>query len=231
MQACPVDAIVGATETDAHGHRRALHRLRPVRAALPGRLHRDDPPSPATTTGWDAWSQSEADAARERHDRREARLAREREAAEARAAARRAVERHARSDERRRAAQAATAARHSADRRRRSEETRDHPGRARTCTQEEGRTGDAKAQGRRTPSASAPTCRRRSTPPKHAAAVLASLRTIRDTVTRKYTDSATTIPNASRMNANKRRAIFETLQSLNPHPTTELEYTHRRSNC
>src|SRR6201996_2121150 len=27
------------------------------------------------------------------------------------------------------------------------------------------------------------------------------------------------------MNANKRRAIFETLQSLNPHPTTELEYT------
>ncbi len=27
------------------------------------------------------------------------------------------------------------------------------------------------------------------------------------------------------MNANKRRAIYETLQSLNPHPTTELEYT------
>jgi endonuclease-3 len=27
------------------------------------------------------------------------------------------------------------------------------------------------------------------------------------------------------MNANKRRAIFETLRSLNPHPTTELEYT------
>ncbi|CDY79679.1 Endonuclease III [Caballeronia glathei] len=27
------------------------------------------------------------------------------------------------------------------------------------------------------------------------------------------------------MNAKKRRAIFETLQSLNPHPTTELEYT------
>jgi endonuclease-3 len=27
------------------------------------------------------------------------------------------------------------------------------------------------------------------------------------------------------MNAIKRRAIFETLQSLNPHPTTELEYT------
>ncbi|CAN7456499.1 endonuclease III [Trinickia sp. LjRoot230] len=27
------------------------------------------------------------------------------------------------------------------------------------------------------------------------------------------------------MNATKRRAIFEALQSLNPHPTTELEYT------
>jgi endonuclease-3 len=27
------------------------------------------------------------------------------------------------------------------------------------------------------------------------------------------------------MNANKRRAIYETLQSLNPHPTTELEFT------
>jgi endonuclease III len=27
------------------------------------------------------------------------------------------------------------------------------------------------------------------------------------------------------MNATKRRAIYETLQSLNPHPTTELEYT------
>ncbi|OXH82239.1 endonuclease III, partial [Burkholderia multivorans] len=27
------------------------------------------------------------------------------------------------------------------------------------------------------------------------------------------------------MNASKRRAIYETLQSLNPHPTTELEYS------
>lgn len=27
------------------------------------------------------------------------------------------------------------------------------------------------------------------------------------------------------MNASKRRAIFETLQSLNPTPTTELEYS------
>jgi electron transport complex protein RnfB len=49
------------------------------------------PPVTGEATGWDAWSQSQADAARARHDRREARLAREREAAEARAAARRAV--------------------------------------------------------------------------------------------------------------------------------------------
>jgi electron transport complex protein RnfB len=41
-------------------------------------------------TGWNAWTQSQADAARARHNRREARLTREREAAEARAAARRA---------------------------------------------------------------------------------------------------------------------------------------------
>ncbi|MBA5790629.1 endonuclease III, partial [Escherichia coli] len=27
------------------------------------------------------------------------------------------------------------------------------------------------------------------------------------------------------MNASKRHAIYETLQSLNPHPTTELEYS------
>jgi electron transport complex protein RnfB len=48
------------------------------------------PPVTGEATGWDAWSEAQADAARARHDRREARLAREREAAEARAAARRA---------------------------------------------------------------------------------------------------------------------------------------------
>jgi electron transport complex protein RnfB len=47
------------------------------------------PPVTGDATGWDAWSQPLADAARERHNRREARLAREREAAEARVAARR----------------------------------------------------------------------------------------------------------------------------------------------
>jgi len=46
-------------------------------------------PVTGVATGWDAWSADEAQAAREHHDRREARLARERDAAEARAAARR----------------------------------------------------------------------------------------------------------------------------------------------
>ncbi len=100
--------------------RTGLHRLHVVHASLSGRCnswrtetdaHRASPNSapaaicacrPARSTvfrcrsvtgdatGWDAWSQSQADAARARHNRREARLAREREAAEARAAARRA---------------------------------------------------------------------------------------------------------------------------------------------
>jgi electron transport complex protein RnfB len=46
-------------------------------------------PVTGEATGWDAWSQPQADAARERHERRDARLAQEREAAEARVAARR----------------------------------------------------------------------------------------------------------------------------------------------
>ena len=37
---CPVDAIVGAPRAHAHRHRGALHGLRAVRRALPGRLHR-----------------------------------------------------------------------------------------------------------------------------------------------------------------------------------------------
>ena len=39
---CPVDAIVGAPRRHAHGHRRAVHGLRAVRRALPGRLHHHD---------------------------------------------------------------------------------------------------------------------------------------------------------------------------------------------
>ncbi|MFM0013667.1 electron transport complex subunit RsxB [Paraburkholderia sediminicola] len=90
MQACPVDAIVGAPK-----------QMHTVIAELCTGCDLCVPPCPvdciamppvtSEATGWDAWSQSQADAARERHNRREARLAREREATEARAAARRAV--------------------------------------------------------------------------------------------------------------------------------------------
>lgn len=90
MQACPVDAIVGAPK-----------QMHTVIVELCTGCDLCVPPCPVDciamppvtgeATGWDAWSQSQADAARERHNQREARLAREREAAEARAAARRAV--------------------------------------------------------------------------------------------------------------------------------------------
>jgi electron transport complex protein RnfB len=90
MQACPVDAIVGAPK-----------QMHTVIAELCTGCDLCVPPCPVDciamppvtgeATGWDAWSEAQADAARERHNRREARLAREREAAEARAAARRAV--------------------------------------------------------------------------------------------------------------------------------------------
>lgn len=89
MQACPVDAIVGAPK---QMHTVISERCTGCDLCVPPcpvdciAL----PPVTGTATGWDAWSQSQADAARERHNRREARLAREREAAEARAAARRA---------------------------------------------------------------------------------------------------------------------------------------------
>ncbi|WP_454874638.1 electron transport complex subunit RsxB [Paraburkholderia xenovorans] len=89
MQACPVDAIVGAPK-----------QMHTVIAELCTGCDLCVPPCPVDcialppvtgqATGWAAWSQAQADAARERHERREARLAREREAAEARAAARRA---------------------------------------------------------------------------------------------------------------------------------------------
>lgn len=89
MQACPVDAIVGAPKQ--------MHTI------IAGRCTGCDlcvPPCPVDCiamidvtgdhTGWDAWTQEQADAARARHDARRTRLAAERDAAEARAAARRA---------------------------------------------------------------------------------------------------------------------------------------------
>ncbi|QTO17884.1 electron transport complex subunit RsxB [Burkholderia seminalis] len=90
MQACPVDAIVGAPKQ--------MHTI--IEAQCTG-CDLCVPPCPVDCiamlpvtgerTGWDAWSQEQADAARERHDLRLARQRREREAAEARAAARRAA--------------------------------------------------------------------------------------------------------------------------------------------
>ncbi|WP_322082839.1 electron transport complex subunit RsxB [Burkholderia sp. BCC1972] len=90
MQACPVDAIVGAPKQ--------MHTI--IEAQCTG-CDLCVPPCPVDCiamlpvtgerTGWDAWSQAQADAARERHDLRLARQRREREAAEARAAARRAA--------------------------------------------------------------------------------------------------------------------------------------------
>lgn len=90
MQACPVDAIVGAPK-----------QMHTVIAALCTGCDLCVPPCPVDciamppvtgeATGWDAWSEAQADAARARHNQREARLTREREAAEARAAARRAA--------------------------------------------------------------------------------------------------------------------------------------------
>jgi Na+-translocating ferredoxin:NAD+ oxidoreductase subunit B len=90
MQACPVDAIVGAAKL--------MHSVIPE---LCTGCDLCVPPCPVDcidmiavtgeATGWDAWSQPQADAARERHDRRVARLERDRAEAEARKASRAAV--------------------------------------------------------------------------------------------------------------------------------------------
>ncbi|SAK76508.1 electron transport complex, RnfABCDGE type, B subunit [Caballeronia fortuita] len=87
MQACPVDAIVGAAK-----------QMHTVIAELCTGCDLCVPPCPVDCiamvpvtgerTGWDAWSQEAADAARARHDRRVARLERERAEAQARANAR-----------------------------------------------------------------------------------------------------------------------------------------------
>ncbi|WP_434109069.1 electron transport complex subunit RsxB [Paraburkholderia caffeinilytica] len=90
MQACPVDAIVGAPK---QMHTVIAERCTGCDLCVPP-CPVDCiamPPVTGEASGWDAWSQSQANAAREHHNRREARLARERAAAEARAAARRAA--------------------------------------------------------------------------------------------------------------------------------------------
>nr|WP_104076646.1 MULTISPECIES: electron transport complex subunit RsxB [Mycetohabitans] len=90
MQACPVDAIVGAPK-----------QLHTVLADWCTGCDLCVAPCPVdciemvsvtgTATGWDAWSPQQADAARRRHARRNARLAKERDVAQQRAAARRAT--------------------------------------------------------------------------------------------------------------------------------------------
>jgi electron transport complex protein RnfB len=90
MQACPVDAIVGAPK-----------QMHTIVAGLCTGCDLCVPPCPVDCiamipvtgdkTGWDAWTQPQADAARTRHERRRARVDAEREAAEARAAAKRAA--------------------------------------------------------------------------------------------------------------------------------------------
>jgi Na+-translocating ferredoxin:NAD+ oxidoreductase subunit B len=90
MQACPVDAIVGAPKL--------MHTV--VVEVCTGCDLCVAPcpvdciamvPVTGEATGWQAWSDAQATAARARHEQRNARLTREREAAEARAAARRAA--------------------------------------------------------------------------------------------------------------------------------------------
>ena len=90
MQACPVDAILGAPKQ--------MHTV--IEALCTGCDLCVAPcpvdciamvPVTGAATGWDAWTEAQARAAREHHDQREARLARERDAAEARVAARRAA--------------------------------------------------------------------------------------------------------------------------------------------
>lgn len=89
MQACPVDAIVGAPKL--------MHTVLAERCTGCDLCVAPCPvdciamvPVTGDRTGWDAWSQGQANAARERHRLRAARLERERQAALARATARRA---------------------------------------------------------------------------------------------------------------------------------------------
>lgn len=90
IQACPVDAIIGAAKQ--------MHTVIPE---LCTGCDLCVPPCPVDCiemisvtpgkTGWDAWSQSSADAARKRHEQRNARLIREKQENDARLAAKAAV--------------------------------------------------------------------------------------------------------------------------------------------
>lgn len=86
IQACPVDAIIGAAKQ--------MHTILPSLCTGCDLCVAPCPvdcivmaPVTGERTGWDAWSQQQADAARERHDFRTPRLKREREENDARLAA------------------------------------------------------------------------------------------------------------------------------------------------
>ena len=86
IQACPVDAILGAAKQ--------MHTILPSLCTGCDLCVAPCPvdcismtPVTGERTGWDAWSQEQADAARSRHDFRTMRLAREREENDARLAA------------------------------------------------------------------------------------------------------------------------------------------------
>jgi electron transport complex protein RnfB len=86
IQACPVDAIIGAAKQ--------MHTILPSLCTGCDLCVAPCPvdcivmaPVSGDLTGWDAWTQQDADAARERHDFRNARLQREREENDARLAA------------------------------------------------------------------------------------------------------------------------------------------------
>lgn len=86
IQACPVDAIMGAAKQ--------MHTILPSLCTGCDLCVAPCPvdciamiPVTGERTGWDAWSEQDADAARERHDFRTARLQREREENDARLAA------------------------------------------------------------------------------------------------------------------------------------------------
>lgn len=86
IQACPVDAILGAAKQ--------MHTILPSLCTGCDLCVAPCPvdciamvPVTGERTGWDAWTQHDADAARSRHDFHEARLRREREENDARLAA------------------------------------------------------------------------------------------------------------------------------------------------
>jgi len=91
LQACPVDAIVGAPKQMHTVVRDCCTGCELCVAPCPVDCIVMTPATRnASATGWQAWSQPQADAARARHERRCARLARERSQKMQNAAARRA---------------------------------------------------------------------------------------------------------------------------------------------